>query len=137
MPGFGQADKPAKFDYSPAGYAAFLEKLFSQLGIEQVHLVLHDFGGPWGLAWATSHPTGVRSVALFNVGVPLGYHWHSTAKLVRRPILGELIGEAQLIVGWEAYPEDVAPLVHGHPSQYEAMGETMLAMAGKPLHVHD
>ena len=51
--------------------------------------------------------------------------------------IGELIGEAQLIVAWEAYPEDVAPLVHGHPSQYEAMGEAMLAMAGKPLHVHD
>ncbi|HEY5115119.1 MAG TPA: dihydrolipoyl dehydrogenase, partial [Nakamurella sp.] len=51
--------------------------------------------------------------------------------------IGELIGEAQLIVGWEAYPEDVAPMVHGHPSQYEALGEAMLAMAGKPLHVHD
>jgi pimeloyl-ACP methyl ester carboxylesterase len=91
MPGFGQADKPAKFDYSPAGYAAFLAKLFSQLGIAQVHLVLHDLGGPWGLAWATAHPTGVRSLALFNVGVPLGYHWHSTARLVRRPLLGELM----------------------------------------------
>ena len=51
--------------------------------------------------------------------------------------IGELIGEAQLIVGWAAYPEDVAPMVHGHPSQYEALGEAMLAMAGKPLHVHD
>ncbi len=51
--------------------------------------------------------------------------------------VGELIGEAQLIVGWEAYPEDVAPMVHGHPTQYEAIGEAMLAMAGKPLHVHD
>ncbi len=51
--------------------------------------------------------------------------------------VGELIGEAQLIVGWEAYPEDIAPMVHGHPSQYEAIGEAMLAMAGKPLHVHD
>jgi dihydrolipoamide dehydrogenase len=50
--------------------------------------------------------------------------------------IGELIGEAQLIVDWEAYPEDVAPYVHGHPTQYEAIGETMLAMAGKPLHVH-
>jgi dihydrolipoamide dehydrogenase len=50
--------------------------------------------------------------------------------------IGELLGEAQLIVNWEAYPEDVAPYIHGHPTQYEAIGETMLAMAGKPLHVH-
>jgi dihydrolipoamide dehydrogenase len=48
--------------------------------------------------------------------------------------VGELIGEAQLAVNWEAYPEDVAPLVHAHPTQNEALGEAMLALAGKPLH---
>lgn len=69
-------------------------------------------------------------------------------KLVREkngPIVGvhmigarmsELMGEAQLIVNWEAYPEDVASLIHGHPSQHEAMGEAALALAGKPLHAH-
>jgi dihydrolipoamide dehydrogenase len=48
--------------------------------------------------------------------------------------VGELIGEAQLVVNWEAYPEDIAPFIHGHPTQYEAMGEAFLALAGKPLH---
>ena len=48
--------------------------------------------------------------------------------------VGELIGEAQLIVNWEAYPEDVAPYLHGHPTQYEALGEAFMALAGKPLH---
>ena len=69
-------------------------------------------------------------------------------KLVRRtdgPVLGvhmvgarvgELIGEAQLICNWDAYPEDVAPLVHAHPTQNEALGEAHLALAGKPLHAH-
>jgi dihydrolipoamide dehydrogenase len=50
--------------------------------------------------------------------------------------VGELIGEGQLIYNWEAYPEDVAPLVHAHPTQNEAMGEAHLALAGKPLHAH-
>lgn len=50
--------------------------------------------------------------------------------------IGEQIGEAQLIVNWEAYPEDVAMLVHAHPTQNEAMGEAHLALAGKPLHAH-
>ncbi len=50
--------------------------------------------------------------------------------------VGELIGEAQLIVNWEAHPEDVAPLVHAHPTQNEALGEAHLALAGKPLHAH-
>ena len=50
--------------------------------------------------------------------------------------IGELVGEAQLIYNWEAYPADVAALVHGHPTQSEALGEAFLALAGKPLHVH-
>ena len=50
--------------------------------------------------------------------------------------VGELIGEAQLICNWDAYPEDVAPLVHAHPTQNEALGEAHLALAGKPLHAH-
>ena len=50
--------------------------------------------------------------------------------------VGELVGEAQLIFNWEAYPEDVATLVHAHPTQNEALGEAHLALAGKPLHTH-
>ena len=50
--------------------------------------------------------------------------------------MGEQIGEAQLVVGWDAMPEDVAPLVHAHPTQNEALGEAHLALAGKPLHAH-
>jgi len=48
--------------------------------------------------------------------------------------VGELITEGQLAVGWEAHPEDLAPLVHAHPMQSEALGEAFLALAGKPLH---
>jgi dihydrolipoamide dehydrogenase len=50
--------------------------------------------------------------------------------------VGELIGEAQLIYNWEAYPSDVAQFVHMHPTQNEALGEAHMALAGKPLHVH-
>jgi dihydrolipoamide dehydrogenase len=50
--------------------------------------------------------------------------------------VGELIGEAQLIYNWEAYPAEVASLVHAHPTQGEALGEAHLALAGKPLHAH-
>ena len=50
--------------------------------------------------------------------------------------VGELIGEAQLIYNWDAFPSDVASLVHMHPTQNEALGEAHLALAGKPLHAH-
>jgi len=50
--------------------------------------------------------------------------------------VGELIAEAQLIYNWDAEPSDLAQLIHPHPTQSEAIGEAMLALAGKPLHVH-
>ena len=50
--------------------------------------------------------------------------------------VGELLAEAQLIFNWEASADDVAPLIHAHPTMSEAMGEAFLALAGKPLHAH-
>ena len=50
--------------------------------------------------------------------------------------VGELLAEAQLIFNWEASADDVAPLVHAHPTLSEAMGEAHMALAGKPLHAH-
>lgn len=50
--------------------------------------------------------------------------------------IGEQVGEAQLIYNWEAMPEEVAALIHAHPTQNEALGEAHLALAGKPLHAH-
>jgi len=64
-----------------------------------------------------------------NDGPVLGVHMIGSR-------VGEQIGEAQLIVNWEAHPEDVASLIHAHPTMNEAMGEAHLALAGKPLHAH-
>lgn len=50
--------------------------------------------------------------------------------------VGELLAEAQLIFNWQASAEDVAPLIHAHPTLSEAMGEAHMALAGKPLHAH-
>ncbi len=50
--------------------------------------------------------------------------------------VGELLAEAQLIYNWEAEADDVAPLIHAHPTMSEAMGEAHMALAGKPLHAH-
>lgn len=68
----------------------------------------------------------VKAVRL-NDGPVLGIHMIGAR-------VGELVGQAQLIVNWEAYPEDVAQLIHAHPTQNETLGETMMALAGRPLH---
>jgi len=90
MPGFGGADKRAEQDYTVAGYAAHLAGVIDQLGIEKVHLIAHDFGGPFALTWAAAHPDRVASVTLINTGVFLEYRWHRMAKVWRTPIAGEL-----------------------------------------------
>jgi pimeloyl-ACP methyl ester carboxylesterase len=90
MPGFGQADKPRDFSYHVGSYAHHLEGVFAHLGVRRCHLVLHDFGGLWGLAWAARHPQAIRSVTLINTGIPWSYSWHPLARLWRTPLLGEL-----------------------------------------------
>jgi dihydrolipoamide dehydrogenase len=71
--------------------------------------------------------SGSVKVVRVNDGPVVGVHMIGAR-------VGELIGEAQLAVNWEAYPEDIAPLIHAHPTQNEALGEAFLALAGKPLH---
>ena len=90
MPGFGRASKPRDFDYTVEGYARHLAATLDHLGIRRAHLVLHDFGGPWGLAWAAAHPDAFASVVLINIGVPLDYRWHAAARVWQTPVIGEL-----------------------------------------------
>jgi pimeloyl-ACP methyl ester carboxylesterase len=91
MPGFGQADKPRGFSYQVSSYADFLQGALGELGIERVHLVVHDFGGPFGLLWGLQHPDAWASVTLIDVGILPGYRWHSMARRWRTPVLGELL----------------------------------------------
>ena len=72
---------------------------------------------------------GIVKLVRQNHGPVVGFHMIGSRA-------GEQIGEAQLIVNWEAHPEDVAPLIHAHPTMNEAIGEAHLAIAGKPLHAH-
>lgn len=90
MPGFGRADKPADYPYSVEAGATFLGEALQRLGVWRAHLVLHDFGGPWGLAWAAMNPMGLASLTLVNTGLMLNYRWHLMARIWRTPVLGEL-----------------------------------------------
>jgi pimeloyl-ACP methyl ester carboxylesterase len=90
MPGYGDADKPRDLPYTVPGYARHLAGALDRLGVRRAHLVLHDFGGPWGLQWAADHPERHASTTLVNTGVILREGWHALAKVWRTPVLGEL-----------------------------------------------
>jgi dihydrolipoamide dehydrogenase len=50
------------------------------------------------------------------------------------PLAGEIIHELMYVVGWEALPGEAAAFIHAHPTVSEAIGETLMASAGRPLH---
>jgi pimeloyl-ACP methyl ester carboxylesterase len=89
MPGYGRAEHPKHFDYTVQGYGQYLGALLDHLAVERAHLVLHDFGGPWGLRWALDHPNRLASLTLINCGILDGYKWHRFARIWQTPILGE------------------------------------------------
>ena len=53
---------------------------------------------------------------------------------VAGPGAGETIHELMYLVGFEAMPEDAAAFIHAHPTISEAIGETLMASAGRSLH---
>jgi pimeloyl-ACP methyl ester carboxylesterase len=109
MPGFGGADKPADFVYTVDGYARHLAGVLDGLGIQRAHLVLHDFGGPWGLAWAADHPDRFTSATLVDIGLLRGYRWHYLARIWRTSGLGELF------LRTSSRPASRLLLRHGNP----------------------
>ena len=89
-PGFGRAASAAEFPQTVSAHAQFVGRALDALGIERVHLVAHDFGGPWGLTWATGEPHRFASAVLLGTGALPGYRWHALARLWRTPHAGEL-----------------------------------------------
>jgi len=90
MPGFGHAERPPDFSYTVEGYARFLSAALDVLAIERAHLVLHDFGGPWGLEWAIGDPDRFASAVLINTGALIDYNWHYLARIWRTSLAGEV-----------------------------------------------
>lgn len=66
FPGLGLAERPARFDYSWSGLAAWTGAAIDALGIERCHLVVHDIGGPIGFEWAIRNPERVLSLTALN-----------------------------------------------------------------------
>ena len=64
--GFGLSDKPATADYRPETQAARLQVFIEKLGLQGIHMLVHDFGGPIGLAYAVKHPQNIKQIIVFN-----------------------------------------------------------------------
>ena len=64
--GFGLSAKPANAPYEPQDHTRRLLALVDALQLTGITLVVHDFGGPIGLAAALAHPERIERLVLFN-----------------------------------------------------------------------
>lgn len=92
LPGFGQSAIPPGFQFGLEDMAWFIDAFLAAAGVAgPVHLVVHDIGGPFGLAWAVRNPHKVRSITILNTVFQPEYRWHRYARICRMPVLGELL----------------------------------------------
>ncbi|MGW2152125.1 haloalkane dehalogenase [Nonomuraea sp. NPDC001699] len=63
--GMGRSGKP-DLAYRFTDHARYLDAWFDRLGLEDVVLVGHDWGGALAFDWAARHPDRVRGVAFFE-----------------------------------------------------------------------
>ena len=129
---------PVPIDYDGVPRITYSEPEVASVGLtevkakekygENVKTLTYDLAGN-GRSQILKTSGAVKVIAV-NDGPVVGIH-------IVGARVSELIAEAQLIYNWEALPTEVAQLVHPHPTQTEAIGEAMMALAGKPLHVHN
>jgi len=107
--GCGLSDKPGddQYDYTLKSRVDDLEALLDHLGLtENVTLVLHDWGGMIGMAWATRHPERVKRIVVLNTSA---FHLPPTKRfpfalwLCRVPVFG-----AVAIRGFNAFARAAA-----------------------------
>ena len=91
--GCGLSDKPQLFSYTLAQHVQNVERLVTHLDLQQITLILHDWGGPIGLGYAARHPENVARFVIFNTTAsmePLSTI-PKRIKMCRIPMFGDLL----------------------------------------------
>ena len=93
--GFGRSDKPwRQSEYSLGRHIAHLRAFVDLLELDDVTLVVHDWGGPIGFGWAVDHSERVKRLVVLNTFagyVPEGTPMHPVYRAVRTPLLGQVL----------------------------------------------
>jgi len=95
--GMGLSDKPeeSRYEYTLARRVVDIEKLVGSLGLKQpLTLVVHDWGGMIGMAFATNHPERIGKIVVLNTGgfsLPAGKRMPWQLTLARTPGIGALL----------------------------------------------
>lgn len=88
--GMGKSDKPQNYPYTLSQHIENLEKLVDALGLNDITLVVHDWGGAIGMGFAVRHPQKIKRLVLFNTAAFLSDKIPLRLSLCRVPGLGAL-----------------------------------------------
>jgi haloalkane dehalogenase len=91
LAGFGDSppDPPGTWER----HVASIEEFRASIGLERVALVVHDWGGLIGLAWACEHPEAVGSLVISGTGFFPDGKWHGMGQVMRTEGEGEQLME--------------------------------------------
>jgi pimeloyl-ACP methyl ester carboxylesterase len=120
LPGFGKSIAPADHDLSLEAQGAFVLGIVDALALDRVHLIVHDIGGNYGLAFASLHPERIASLTVLNTIWSPAYRWHFWGRVWRTKGLGEAAMKLsarplfinQIRRGSPAMPRDYVELAH-------------------------
>ena len=90
LPGFGRSDKPIDIGwYSYDRHTDAVATLLTELDLNDVTVVVHDWGGPIGLRLAVEHPDRIARMVILDTGLFTGHQkmtqaWISFRDFVQR-----------------------------------------------------
>ena len=125
--GCGLSDKPQDYAYTLNQHVENLKALIAHLALENLTLVLHDWGGAIGMGYATRHPENVARFVIFNTAAFFLPVVPVSLRLARSPVLGELLvrglngfaGTAQFLA--VSHRERITPQVRaGYLAPYDS-----------------
>ena len=128
LPGFGQSAAAPDFNWSLANRGQWVADLLQTMGIsEPAILVGHDHGGGFVAPFAIQYPDRVSKIVLQNTVLHADYRWHSLAKVMRTPILGEFANF------WMPYPIMLPFLVSNMKSNAPGLSKDYIAGLQKTI----
>ncbi|MEI7648112.1 MAG: alpha/beta fold hydrolase [Methanomicrobiales archaeon] len=122
MIGFGLSDKPLEYSYLPKEQAKNFDLFLESLPLEDITMVVGDWGGPVGLSYALNHPEKIKNIVITNTwlwSVRSDWYFQAFSRFMGGPVGRWLIKNrnffADTIVR-SAFGDKsrLTPLIHAH-----------------------
>ena len=109
LPGYGKSDKDSAAFHNSDGAVRYIQGVLDELGVRRVVLVGHDYGGIYGVRWASQNPAALSGIVLIDGGVLIDYVPHPFALAFATPGVGETVMATTTRQGFTAQLQSLNP----------------------------